>query len=259
MRALVLDCTSAIAPDQDVEIATKTMIESLLRHAVEVETLRILDTDLADPAERHLTAEGASGVDDRWVEFREQVLEAEILLLASPATWLGQPSDEARRVLDGLAELLAERDGDGRSPAVNHVAGVVVAGDRMGGDMVLSEVTSALARLGFTIPGQATTYLNAEALASAPAALREQSAQPGREAAANLVAVAQALRERPIPPPEPDQGTQEQASAAEEAPQAPEPAPAPDVAAAVAAGPARRTRKRPRPAPTTPQGVAAAR
>jgi hypothetical protein len=34
MRALILDCTSAITPDPDVEIATKTMIECFQRHDV---------------------------------------------------------------------------------------------------------------------------------------------------------------------------------------------------------------------------------
>ena len=195
MRALILDCTSAIAPDSDVEIATKTMIESLQRFEVEVETLRVLDADLEDPP-------NGEGLDERWAELRDQILGADILLLASPATWLGQPSDEARRVLDGMGALLAGRDAAGQVLAVNHVAGVVVAGDRMGGEMVLSEVTAALTQLGFTIPGQATTYLNAEALTAAPLAVREQSAQPGLQAASNLVAVAQALREHPIPPPE---------------------------------------------------------
>jgi multimeric flavodoxin WrbA len=195
MRALILDCTSAIAPDSDVEIATKTMIESLQRFEVEVETLRVLDADLEDPP-------NGEGLDERWVELRDQILGADILLLASPATWLGQPSDEARKVLDGMGALLAGRDAAGQVLAVNHVAGVVVAGDRMGGEMVLSEVTAALTQLGFTIPGQATTYLNAEALTAAPLAVREQSAQPGLQAASNLVAVAQALREHPIPPPE---------------------------------------------------------
>jgi multimeric flavodoxin WrbA len=197
MRALILDCTSAIAPDSDVEIATKTMIESLQRHEVEVETLRILDADLEAPPD-------GSGPDQRWVELRDQILGADILLLASPATWLGQPSDEARTVLEGMAALLAERDATGQVLAVNHVAGVVVAGDRMGGEMVLSEVTAALTQLGFTVPGHATTYLNTEALTAGPLAVREQSALPGREAASNLVAVAQALREHPIPPPDGD-------------------------------------------------------
>jgi multimeric flavodoxin WrbA len=250
MRALILDCTSAIAPDADVEIATKTMIESLQRFEVEVETLRILDADLEDPGE---------GPDERWVELRDQILAADILLLASPATWLGQPSDEARKVLDGMGALLAGRDG-GQVLAVNHVAGVVVAGDRMGGEMVLSEVTAALTQLGFTIPGQATTYLNAEALTAAPAAVREQSAQPGLQAASNLVAVAQALREHPIPPPEGE-------AAGPEATAGPEPEPAaeddaeqaPDAAAA--AEPAAAEGGRPAAGPTEPgpvRGAAAA-
>jgi hypothetical protein len=197
MRALILDCTPANVDEADVEVATRTMDEALADRDIEVETLRIHDYDLQLP-------EPDTSTDKRWTDLRAKVLEAEILLLASPASWLGEPPDEARVVLEGLDTMLAPETRGGSS-ATNHVAGVVVSGDSEGGKLVLNEVTAALTRLGFTVPGRAATYLNAEALRDAPPAVRDSFRRPGDDAAANLVAVAKALEANPMPT-EPDEG-----------------------------------------------------
>ena len=197
MRALILDCTPADVDEADVEVATRTMDEALADRDIEVETLRIHDYDLQLP-------EHDSDHDKRWTDLRAKVLEAEILLLASPASWLGEPPDEARLVLEGLDAMLGQETNTG-SPAANHVAGVVVSGDSEGGKLVLNEVTAALTRLGFTVPGRAATYLNAVALRDAPPAVRDSFRRPGDNAAANLVAVAKALEATPMPT-EPDDG-----------------------------------------------------
>jgi multimeric flavodoxin WrbA len=192
MRALILDCSPAQAEDAGVDVATRTVDEALVDRDVEVETLRVLDYGFA------ADAKAGEELERRWAELRDKVLDAEILLLASPATWLGVPPDEARLLLDGLEELLASR-GTTSPPATNHVAGVIVSGDSQGGELVLNEMTAALTRIGFTVPGQAATYLNALALRDAPPAVRADSGRPGRDAAANLVAVARALQANPIP------------------------------------------------------------
>jgi hypothetical protein len=104
-----------------------------------------------------------------------------------------------------LAALVAETDDDGRPVAYNRVAGVVVTGNEDGAHHVISKLGGGLLDIGYTIPGQAWTYWNR---GPGPGkdyldeeAGREWSHATGRTAAANLVAVARALRERPIPTP----------------------------------------------------------
>jgi hypothetical protein len=72
--------------------------------------------------------------------------------------WLGRPSSVAQRVLERMDAMLSETDDDERPVAYNRVAGVVVAGNEDGAHHVISEVSGALADIGFTIPGQAWTY-----------------------------------------------------------------------------------------------------
>jgi hypothetical protein len=78
-----------------------------------------------------------------------------------------------------------------------------VAYNRVAG--VIAEVSGGLNDIGFTIPGQAWTYWN-RGPGPGPSYLetdegREWSHTTAQAAAANLVAVARALAERPIPPP----------------------------------------------------------
>ena len=91
------------------------------------------------------------------------------------------------------------------APRLQRVAGVVVTGNEDGAHHVISEVSGALADIGFTIPGRAWTYWNkgpgpGEDYSDTEEG-RDWSHSTGRAAAANLLAVARALESKPIPPP----------------------------------------------------------
>jgi hypothetical protein len=102
--------------------------------------------------------------------------------------------------------MLSEQDEEGRPVAYNHVAGVVVTGNEDGAHHVIAEVAGALIDIGFMVPGQAWTYWN-RGPGPGDDYLdwkdgHDWSHSTGRAAAANLIAVAKALAERPIGPPE---------------------------------------------------------
>jgi hypothetical protein len=101
--------------------------------------------------------------------------------------------------------MLAETDEDERPVAYNRVAGVVVTGNEDGAHHVISEVSGALGDIGFTIPGQAWTYWNKGPGPGEDYSETEEghewSHSTGRAAAANLLAVARALEDKPIPAP----------------------------------------------------------
>ena len=106
------------------------------------------------------------GKGDEWPGIRARVLEAEILVFATP-TWLGRPSSFAHHVI--------------------------------------SEVSGALGDIGFTIPGQAWTYWNrgpgpGDDYLDSDAG-KEWAHSTGRSAASNLLAAARALAANPIPAP----------------------------------------------------------
>jgi multimeric flavodoxin WrbA len=199
MKALILNCTLKPSPAKSSTEALAGVVGEMLEsQGVEVEQVRVVD---------HEVRPGVSsdeGRGDEWPAIREKILASEILVLASP-TWLGQPSSIAKRVLERMDAMLAETDDEDRPVAYNRVARFVVTGNEDGAHHVISEMAGALIDIGFTVPGQSWTYWNRgpgpgdDYLESDEG--RDWSHSTGRAAASNLVALARALGERPIPPP----------------------------------------------------------
>jgi multimeric flavodoxin WrbA len=199
VKAIVLNCTLKASPARSNTGALAGVVAEALRaDGVEVDEVRIADHAVPPGVESDL------GEGDEWPGIRARVLDAEILVFASP-TWLGRPSSIAQRVLERMDAMLSEQDDAGRPVAYNRVAGVVVTGNEDGAHHVISEIAGALIDIGYTIPGQAWTYWNR---GPGPGddyleeeAGHEWSHETGETAAANLLATAKALAERPIPPP----------------------------------------------------------
>jgi multimeric flavodoxin WrbA len=196
MRALVLNCTLKPSPTaSNTEALARVVTEALEAEDVATEIVRVVDHDVRPGVENDM------GDGDAWPLIREKLLGAEILVVATP-TWLGHPASVAQRVLERMDALLSDTDAEGRPVAYNRVAGVVVTGNEDGAHHVISEIAGALIDVGYTIPGQAWTYWN-RGPGPGPSYLdtdegKEWSESTGRAAAANLVAVARALAERPV-------------------------------------------------------------
>ena len=198
LRALVLNCTLKRSPSpSNTEALADVLVEELRALGVAVDVVRVVDLDVLPG----VTSDEGPG--DDWPAIHEQVIAADILVVASP-TWMGHPSSVAQRVVERLDALISETDDDGLPAAYNKVAGVVVTGNEDGAHHVISEISGALIDIGYTIPGQAWTYWN-----KGPGPGEDYldtdhghawSATTGRTAANVLVAVATALQRTPIPP-----------------------------------------------------------
>jgi multimeric flavodoxin WrbA len=199
MHALILNCTLKRAPQTSNTEALARVVDTALADAgVTTELVRVVDHDVAPGVTND------EGAGDEWPTILERVRQARILVIATP-TWLGQPSSVARRVLERMDALISETDDAGRPFAYNRVAGVVVTGNEDGAHAVIANVAQALIDIGYTVPGQAWTYWNMGP-GPGPSYLEtdhkhDWSAKTGRTAAQNLVAVARALEQAPIPPP----------------------------------------------------------
>lgn len=103
------------------------------------------------------------GDGDAWPALRQQVLDADILVLVTPI-WMGQPSSVAKMVLERLDAELSETDDEGRLLTFGKVAGVGVVGNEDGAHHVSAELFQALSDVGFTVPAQGVTYWVGEAM-----------------------------------------------------------------------------------------------
>jgi multimeric flavodoxin WrbA len=199
MRALVLNCTLKPSPEpSNTDQLAQVVIDGLRRAKVEVEQVRLVDLAISPG----VTSDEGSG--DEWPSVHEKLLRSEILVVATP-TWVGRPSSVAQRMLERMDAMLSETDDNDRPVAYNRVAGVVVTGNEDGAHHVISEISGGLGDIGYTIPGQAWTYWNKGPgpgpSYSDTAEGHDWSAKTGRTMAANLVAVAKALAETPVPAP----------------------------------------------------------
>jgi multimeric flavodoxin WrbA len=201
VRAVVLNCSLKSGnTTSNTQLLTDSVIDALAGHEVTTQVFRLADLQIPPGVETDL------GDGDQWPRIHQVLVEAEILIVATP-TWVGRPSSIAQRALERMDAMISETDEAGRPVAYNKVAGVVVTGNEDGAHHVISEVTGGLGDIGYTIPGQAWTYWN---IGPGPGPDygdtdqgHEYSEKTGRAMAANLVGVAQALAARPLgPPPE---------------------------------------------------------
>lgn len=154
MQAVVLNCSlkPSTEPSNTQELAD-VVIGALEEDNVAVRTFRLADLNLAHGVETEMSA------DDEWPTVHDAILEAEILVVATP-TWVGHPSSYAQQALERLNAMVGETDPKGEPVAFGKVAGVVVTGNEDGAHHVISEMAGGLIDIGFTIPGQAWTYWN---------------------------------------------------------------------------------------------------
>ncbi|MEU4603557.1 flavodoxin family protein [Kribbella sp. NPDC023972] len=199
MRALVLNCSLKPSPNEsNTDQLADVVVDALQQEKVDVDRVRLADLTIKPGVSSD------EGTGDDWPGIRQQLVDSEILVVATP-TWLGRPSSIAQRMLERMDALLSETDDENRPVAYNRVAGVVVTGNEDGAHHVISEISGALADIGYTIPGQAWTYWN-KGPGPGPSYSEtdeghEWSARTGRAMASNLLAVAKALAANPIPAP----------------------------------------------------------
>lgn len=191
MKALVINCTLKPSPEPSNTHALAQVIgDELQSKGVEVEYVRAVDLTLLPGVK---TDQGSG---DEWPGVHEKLLQAAILVVASP-TWVGRPSSVAQRVIERMNAMIGETDSRDRPVAFGRVAGVVVTGNEDGAHHVISEIAGALGDIGYTIPGNAWTYWHLGP-GKGPDYLEAKrghdwSDETGRTMAANLYTMAKAL------------------------------------------------------------------
>jgi multimeric flavodoxin WrbA len=200
VRALALNCTLKRSPqDSNTAALTRVVLDALQQRGVETAMVRVVD-HVVEPG---VVSEELSSA-DQWPALHEQIVAADILIVATP-TWLGQQSSISKRVLERMDAMLSETKDDGRPIAYDKVAGVVVTGNEDGAHHCIAEISAALNDIGYTLAGQGWTYWNKGPGPGDEEYLNSDetdwSNRTGVIAAQNLLAVAEALKHRPMPAP----------------------------------------------------------
>jgi multimeric flavodoxin WrbA len=160
ISAFGMNCTLKSGPEKS---STQKLLDQILhamtKYDVEVSSVRIADHNVKTGVKAD------EGEGDEWPALRRSILDANILVLASPI-WMGQPSSVCKRVLERMDAFFDEIDKQGRYPTFGRVAVVAVVGNEDGAHHVTAELYQALADVGFTIPGGSSAYWVGEAMSS---------------------------------------------------------------------------------------------
>ena len=197
MKVLVLNCTLKPSPQaSNTEAVALEVIKELERLGADVKMIRVADHNVI------VGSKSDMGAGDGWPAILEDLLASDILIMATP-TWMGTLSSMAMRVMERINGLYSARDKEGRPVTYNKVAGFVVTGEEDGARHVVAEIAHGLMDVGFTIAPQSYTYWNngpGPGKAYLKSDFRKDwSIETGKLVAANVMAVAKALKNTPIP------------------------------------------------------------
>jgi multimeric flavodoxin WrbA len=197
LRALALVCSLKPSPaPSSSELLARQVLDELAKHGVTGEVVRVVDHDVKPGVEIDM------GEGDAWPGIREQLVAADILIVATP-TWVGHMSSVAQRVLERLDGELSETDDTGRPQVTGKVAVTAVVGNEDGAHKITADLMQGLNDIGFTIPAQGGTYWNDVAMGSRDYLDLEETpeavASTNATLAENAAHLARALTATPYP------------------------------------------------------------
>ena len=160
LRYIALNCSLKRSPESSsTDIMLGAITNRLHEAGLEGTTVRVIDANVAFG----VTADEGDG--DGWPAIRQQILDAQLLVLGTPI-WLGHPASIAQVVLERLDAFLGETDDRKQLALVDRVAVVGVVGNEDGAHHVGAELFQGLNDVGFTLPPGAMAYWVGEAMHS---------------------------------------------------------------------------------------------
>jgi len=198
MKALVLVCSLSKSPaESSSELLAKQLLTELSQYNVDGTIIRAVDHDIKPGVGLDM------GDGDDWPKIRMQIMESDILILATPI-WVGHPCSVAQRIIERLDAELSEADDEGRLMTYGKVAAVAVLGNEDGAHKVCADMFQALNDVGFTLPAASGTYWVGEAmnkidykdLKETP----EMVVKSNKSLCSNVAHLARLLKNNPYPP-----------------------------------------------------------
>jgi multimeric flavodoxin WrbA len=159
LKVVAFNCSLKSGSDKDsssTEVLLGQLLDALEQHGASGAIIRAVDHNIK-PGVGSDEGEG-----DDWPALRQRVLNADIIVMATPI-WLGQPSSVAKRVMERMDAFLGETDDKGRMPSYGKVGIVAVVGNEDGAHHCAAELIQAMTEVGFTCPAGGVTYWVGEA------------------------------------------------------------------------------------------------
>ena len=134
-----------------------------------------LDCDIIKLVDRNILAGTYSdmGAGDDWPSILEKILDASIVIFATPVWW-GNQSSEMQRVIERLDEQHDEILEGKKSRLDGKVGGIIITGDSDGAQHIIANLANFFNAIGLTLPPYATLSVLSEKLKKGSKATREE-------------------------------------------------------------------------------------
>lgn len=153
LNAIFVNATLKKSPETSNTEALVEMSADIMRsHGVGVTQIRAIDHQIATGVYPDMTDHGWDV--DEWPAILDQIMAAEILVLAGPI-WLGDNSSIMKQVIERLYSASSLLNDDGQYAFYGRVGGCVITGNEDGIKHCAMNVLYSLQHVGFTIPPQA--------------------------------------------------------------------------------------------------------
>jgi len=198
IKAIFLNCTLKKSPAKsNTDALINKAVEEYKKLGIESTVIRVVDHNVATG----VSSDEGSG--DEWPEIYNQVLEANIIVIATPI-WFGVRGSVCQKVMERLSGGYDEANPtNGQFPLYGKVGACIVTGNEDGAHDVCSNTLFNLTHIGCTIAPNSDSYWVGEA-GPGPSYLEigEKSLYTNktvRYLAHNTAWMAQLLKDNPIP------------------------------------------------------------
>lgn len=145
MKAIILLGTLKNKGRSNTELLVEFLGEYLKEQNIDFEIIRLANHTIVPGTYTHMN------VKDDWPDIYNKIIEAKILLFATPIWW-NSHSSELQRCIERLDEvydvILAGKD----SPLDGKIGGVIVTGDSDGVEHITGNIANFFCSIGVTVP-----------------------------------------------------------------------------------------------------------
>lgn len=145
MKAVILLATLKSIGLSNTQILVEFFGDFLTKQKIEFEVIKLIDHKILPGSYTHLE------VEDEWPAIYQKILDADILLFATPIWW-NNHSSELQRCIERLDEVFDIINSGEDSPLDGKLGGVIVTGDSDGVEHITGNIANFFCCVGVTVP-----------------------------------------------------------------------------------------------------------
>ena len=145
MKAIILLATLKKKGRSNTETLVEFFTDYLKEQNIEYEIIKLVNQTIVPGSYTHMD------VKDDWPAIYQKILEAKILLFATPIWW-NNHSSELQRCIERLDEVYDIILAGEESPLDGKIGGVIVTGDSDGVEHITGNIANFFCSIGVTVP-----------------------------------------------------------------------------------------------------------